>query len=66
MDKKTQLSPYERWQLEKYGNLLPTIDNTPDDELFESGIEELNRLSEWIESLTAVELSKDYEYNHIG
>ena len=39
---------YENWQLEKYGNVIGTIESTPDGELFESGIEELNRLAEWM------------------
>ena len=39
---------YENWQLEKYGNVIGSIETTPDGDLFESGIEELNRLAEWM------------------
>jgi len=39
---------YENWQLEKYGNVIGAIESTPDGELYESGIEELNRLAEWM------------------
>ena len=39
---------YENWQLEKYGNVIGQIETTPDGELFESGIEELNWLAEWM------------------
>ena len=31
---------YENWQLEKYGNVIGTIESTPDGELYESGIED--------------------------
>lgn len=39
---------YENWQLEKYGNVIGSIETTPDGDLFESGIDELNRLAEWM------------------
>ena len=42
-----ELTNYEQFQLNKYGNILPTPEATPDGDLFESGIEELNRLAEW-------------------
>lgn len=42
-----ELTNYEQFQLEKYGNVLPTPEATPEGDLFESGIEELNRLAEW-------------------
>lgn len=44
-----ELDNFERWQLEKYGNILPSGKTLPDAELFETGIEELNRLAEWID-----------------
>jgi hypothetical protein len=45
-----ELTNYERFQLERYGNILPTVANTPDADLFESGLEELERLAAWTES----------------
>ncbi len=44
---KPQPTNYEQWQLEKYGNVVAPVECTPDGELFESGIEEINRLAEW-------------------
>jgi hypothetical protein len=49
------LSPYELHQLSKYKNILPTAVNTKDEDLEESGLEELNRLAEWQESMAAIE-----------
>lgn len=49
------LTPYEEFQMVNYGNILPPAANTKDDDLFESGIEELNRLAEWIESMAEIE-----------
>lgn len=51
-----QLSPYDQFQLTTYGNILPAIANTKDEDLFESGIEELNRLAEWTEYMNELEL----------
>lgn len=47
---KRELTNYELFQLNKYGNILPTPETTPDGDLFESGIDELNRLAEWIDA----------------
>lgn len=55
---ENNLTPYDQWQLSTYGNIIPTVEETPDDELFESGIEELNRLAEWMESMAEAELSE--------
>jgi hypothetical protein len=43
------LDPFERWQLERYGNILGSGKTTPEGELFENGIEQLERLAAWIE-----------------
>lgn len=43
-----ELTNYEAWQIEKYGDVVPGIESTPDGELLNSGIEELHRLAEWI------------------
>lgn len=52
----TELTNYEQWQLEKYGNILPTPEATSDGELYESGIEELNRLADWMDYQTEPQL----------
>jgi hypothetical protein len=45
-------SPFDEWQLTCYGNIIPEIPDTPDDELEDSAFELGNRLAEWIEYLT--------------
>lgn len=45
---KQQMDNYTEFQLNKYGNIVAPIESTPDGELYESGIEELNRMAEWI------------------
>lgn len=52
MDKKTlisvdQLDPYSRFQLEKYGNILPPVDTLPKGEEIEAGENEKQRFAEW-------------------
>lgn len=44
---KDDLDNYEHWQLKNKMSILPTPEATPEGDLFESGIEELNRLAEW-------------------
>lgn len=39
---------YKTWQMKTYGNIIPGIESTPENELMDSGLEELNRLAEWI------------------
>ncbi len=50
------LTPYQEFQLHTYGNILPETKNTKDEDLEESGLEELNRLAEWTDSLAELEL----------
>ena len=50
------LDNYQRWQLETFGNILPSV--VPESELFESGIDELNRLAEWIDKESDAETLK--------
>jgi hypothetical protein len=46
---KTLLEPnYRGWQMEKYGNIVPDTECTPEGELISGGLEELNRLAEWV------------------
>jgi len=46
------MTNYELWQLEKYGNVLPDVRDTPDEELENCGIEELNRITDYINEKT--------------
>lgn len=55
-----ELTNYESWQLEKYHNILPTVQCTPDGELFETGIAEIERLAEWMNMQAETQLSKTY------
>jgi hypothetical protein len=50
-----EMSNYDQFQLEKYGDVLPSAESMPDGS-FEGGIDELNRLAEWIESQSEMEL----------
>ena len=43
-----EMTNYGAWQMERYGNIVPGIESTPEGELINNGIEELNRLAEWI------------------
>jgi len=54
---------FERWQQAKYGNVIAPIDATPEPELYESGMQELERLTEWVEKTAEVEMIKE-ESNH--
>ena len=51
-----QLDNYESFQLEKYGNIIPSIESTPEGELYESGLESIERLAQWIEVQTERQL----------
>lgn len=53
-----EMTNYEAFQLEKYGNALPTIEATPEGELYESGLAELERLAEYINVQTGREVHK--------
>jgi hypothetical protein len=48
INQKIELTNYQQWELERYGNVLPDVSATPEDELYESGIEELDRFAEWM------------------
>jgi hypothetical protein len=48
-----ELTPYEEWQLNKYGNV---IDNISDEQLLENGIDQLERYSEWVGRMAEQEL----------
>lgn len=59
----TELSPYQLWQLEKYGNIIQDV--VPVEELIESGVEEMNRLAEWMELHSEQQqLQQQYEFEY--
>ena len=47
--KNSEQTNYDLWQQERYGNVVPPVQVTPEGDLFESGIEEIERMAEWIE-----------------
>jgi hypothetical protein len=53
MEKK--LTPYEEWQQTVYGNILQPAGNTKDEDLEQSGIDELERFAEWMEAMAQIE-----------
>lgn len=57
-----KLDPYERFQMERYGNILPKACDLPPEECFESGIEELERMAAWTEAQAESQISKDEHY----
>lgn len=58
---KIEQTNYETFQLEKYGNVVGSLETTPEGELFESGVDELNRLADYIERQSEKELyTKEY------
>lgn len=52
------LNPYERWQLEKYGHILPEAKDIPDSRVDENGLDDLNRFAEWMEYMAERELTE--------
>jgi hypothetical protein len=46
----SNLTNYENWQLQVYGNVISPVGYTPESEMYESGLEELDRMAEWINS----------------
>jgi hypothetical protein len=51
-----ELTPYEEWQLNKYGNILPDVKYIPDERVIENGFDDLNRFAEWMEYMAEQEL----------
>jgi hypothetical protein len=48
VNQSPELDNYQAWQQERYGNIIPTVEATPDGDLYESGLEELDRLAEYM------------------
>jgi hypothetical protein len=51
VNQKGELTPYEEWQLEKYGNIVPCASVIPDARVFENGFDDINRFAEWMTSM---------------
>lgn len=51
------MSAYEIFQLDRYGNILPDVQGTPEEE-YENGLEELDRLAEWTLAMAEKDLHK--------
>lgn len=49
------------WQLDVYGDVLPTVEATPAGE-FENGEEEAQRFAEWCQLQSDIELELKQEY----
>jgi hypothetical protein len=60
-----ELTNYESWQLEKYGDILQPVESMPlaDIDFFEAGSEELARREEWLNLQYERQLWKD-EFLH--
>jgi hypothetical protein len=57
------LNPYERWQLEKYGHILPEAKCIPDERVDENGLDDLNRFAEWLEYMAERQLMEHETQN---
>ncbi len=53
------LTTFESWQLEKYGNVLSTPQTTPGGEAYEAGTDELNRMAEWMDMQAEIQMYED-------
>lgn len=60
VNQNSEQTNYDLWQIERYGDVVPQIQVTPEGDLFESGIEELNRMDEYMEINAALQLSENY------
>ena len=63
--KPENLEPYEQWQIEKYGNVLPEL-NIPNDAKLENGIEEERRFSEWMQYEAEQQMLMDEYYSDLN
>lgn len=43
-----ELTNYDAWQMEKYGNVVSDIETTPEGQLINSSLDELSRMAEWV------------------
>lgn len=51
----TELTPYQEWQMEKYGDILPEAKDIPLESMIENGFDDLNRFAEWMEAMAEQE-----------
>jgi len=43
-----ELTNYDAWQMEKYGNVVSDVETTPEGQLINSSLDELSRMAEWV------------------
>lgn len=60
VNQSNEMTNFDLWQIERYGNILPTIQVTPEGDLFESGIEELNRMAEYMDRHAELQQFENY------
>ena len=60
VNQSNELTNFDHWQLERFGDILPSLQITPEGDLFESGIEELNRMAEYMERNAELQLFDHY------
>jgi hypothetical protein len=58
-----ELTNFERWQLERYGNILPSPGVRFSGEEFENRNEQIEREAEWVEMQAERQQIKDVFYN---
>lgn len=58
----SELTNYDQWQQERFGNIIPPIQVTPEGDLFESGIEEINRMAEYMNMNAELQLTEPLNY----
>lgn len=51
-----ELTNYQQYQLEKYGNILPEPLFMPSGEVIENNLEEINRMTEWVAMQEEIQL----------
>lgn len=56
------LSPYEAWQQERYGDIIPELGIGNAGEIFENGSEESNRFYEWMQLQDELQLEMEDHY----
>jgi hypothetical protein len=59
-----ELTNYEQWQLDRYGDILPSPGVRFSEEEFENRQEEIEREAEWVEMQAEKQLMEDEFYKH--
>lgn len=58
-------SPYEQWQINRFGNIAPTIDQITLTDYIENGCEDADRFREWVLQREEIQLM-EYENQNRG